>query len=365
MRNKLLGTILLLTVLLIGCSQPGTSPPSAPYRACTSFCLDTSDGCVFGANQDNSIDAGLLFVNKRRVVKSGWQPSTTGEYARWTSKYGSVTIDFVGYQMAWAGMNEAGLMISTMALDKTENPAPDARPPLASPFWAQYQLDNHSTIEELIASDSRVRIADTVDHYLVSDRTGNCATIEFLEGKMVYHTGESLPVKVLANSTYQESVKAWQEGEGAPRTSSLRRFAQAADRMKRFEPTTAESAVDYAFDTLADVALDINAWRIVFDPVNLRVHFRTNRNPQRRYVEFSKLDFSGRTPVMMLDVQADLSGDVSDDLVPYSHEVSLKHTLDFFEKYEGVDYPPAFLGALLRRLENFPYEEADAPAPAD
>jgi choloylglycine hydrolase len=365
MSNKLLGTTLPLAVLLIGCSQPAASPTSAPYRACTSFCLDTGDGCVFGANQDNSIDAGLLFVNKRRVVKSGWEPSTTGEYARWTSKYGSVTIAFAGYQMAWAGMNEAGLMISTMALDKTENPAADARPPLASPFWAQYQLDNHSTIDEVIASDSRVRIADTVDHYLVCDRKGNCATIEFLGGKMVYHTGDSLPVKALTNSTYEESVKAWQEGEGALRGSSLRRFAQAADRVKSFEPTTAESAVDYAFDTLAAVAFENNAWRIVFDPVNLRVHFRTNRNPQRRYVEFSKLDFSGRTPVMMLDVHANLSGDVSDDLVVYSHEVSLKHTIDFFEKYERVDYPPALLDALLQRVESFPYEEIDGCAPAD
>jgi penicillin V acylase-like amidase (Ntn superfamily) len=362
MRNKLLGTVLLLAVLLIGCTQRAASPTSA-CRACTSFCLDTSDGCVFGANQDNPIDAGLLFVNKRRVVKSGWEPSTTGEYARWTSKYGSVTIVHAGYQMAWAGMNEAGLMISTMALDKTENPAPDARPPLASSFWAQYQLDNHSTVDEVIASDSRVRIADTVDHYLVCDRKGNCATIEFLGGKMVHHSGDSLPVNVLANSTYQRSVRVWQKG--VARDSSLRRFAKAADRVKRFEPGSAESAVDYAFDTLADVALDINAWRIVFDPVNLRVHFRTNRNPQRRYVEFSKLDFSGRTPVMMLNVHADLSGDVSDDLVVYSHEVSLKHAIDFFEKYERLDYPPAFLDAMLRRLENFLYEEADVSTPPD
>ncbi len=95
----------------------------------------------------------------------------------------------------------------------------------------------------------------------------------------------------------------------------------------RHQRPSAKWAPDYAFDTLADVALDMNTWRIVFDRVNLRALFRTNRNPQRRCVDFSKLDFSGRTPVMMLDVHADLSGDVSDDRAPYSHEVSLKHSV--------------------------------------
>jgi hypothetical protein len=84
---------------------------------------------VFGANQDNSLEMGLVFVNKRNVLKTTWDPGTSGEYARWISRYGSVTINFVGYQMAWAGMNEAGLMLSTMSLVETQEPAPDERPP--------------------------------------------------------------------------------------------------------------------------------------------------------------------------------------------------------------------------------------------
>ena len=45
-------------------------------------------------------------------------------------------------------------------------------------------------------------------HYLVSDSTGKCASIEFLKGKMVCHTGWTMPVKVLvgANSTYDHST---------------------------------------------------------------------------------------------------------------------------------------------------------------
>jgi choloylglycine hydrolase len=370
MQKRLLETISLF-VLLLTSRTTSTALPlpahadvhallSAASQACTSFCLDNDDHCVFGANQDNSIDAGLVFVTKRNVQKTGWDPSATGKYARWISKYGSVTIVHAGYQMAWAGMNEAGLMLSTMALAQTRNPARDARPPLASPFWMQYQLDNHSTVAEVIASDAYLRIADTVDHYLVCDRKGDCAVIEFLDGKMVYHTRESLPVKALANSPYQASLQAWRDG--VPKDNSLQRFAQAAERSRDFTPSSATAAVDYAFGTLAQVALDVNAWRIVFDPVNRQVHFRTNRNPQRRYVDFGKLDFSCRTPVTMLDIHANGAGDVSGNFAPYSHEISLAHTIGFFEKYERLNYPLFLIEALLRGLESFPCQEGDTSA---
>ncbi len=178
--------------------------------ACTSFVLDNNDFAIFGANFDNRIHEGLLFINRRNVTKTILDPSTTGEYAEWTSKYGSVSFNIVGYQFAYTGMNEAALVISSMALDITENPAPDERPPLETAIWVQYQLDNARTIEDVIASDLVVRIANTTDHYLVSDRTGNSAVIEFIEGKMVVHTDEAVPVKALTNNTHEESIDSWE-----------------------------------------------------------------------------------------------------------------------------------------------------------
>ena len=470
MTRKWLLTVLLLAFALFGRSPSAASPGLAPTDvhtvlpasppACSSFCLDNGYHCVFGTNQDNSIDAGLMYVNKRGVLKSGWDPSTSGQYARWIAKYGSVTFVHAGYQMAWAGMNEAGLMISTMALGETQNPPPDERPPLVSSFWAQYQLDNHSTVEEVIASDSQVRIADTVDHYLVCDGKGDCATIEFLGGKMVCHTAQSLPVKALTNSIYRETVSDWEEerhlirgvmvhqvwpdssaakagikagdwitavddmeldgddpfaqlsvalrsnyavGDEVKLTvqhrgdqgvvtvalklesfttsegkeipflghialssgDSLRRFATLADRLEAFESADSAEAVAYVFDTLDAVASEYTAWSIIFDPANLRLHFHTNRNPQMRYLDFSSLDFSCGKPVMMLDIHADLSGDITDDLVVYSHQASLDHLLGFIERYQRVDLHPFVADALLRGLERFPCKEGDASAMED
>ena len=89
---------------------PVDTDPVLTEQACTSFCLDNAGGAVFGSNYDNEIWEGLLFVNKRGVTKTGWEAGTTGRYARWTAEYGSVTFNLAGAQMAWAGMNEVGLI---------------------------------------------------------------------------------------------------------------------------------------------------------------------------------------------------------------------------------------------------------------
>jgi hypothetical protein len=371
--------ILLFSLGLIGCAPPAMSPTSAQSHllpiqsvsqgACTSFCLDNGDHCVFGTNLDNTLEMGLLFANKRNVVKTVWDPNTSGEYARWISRYGSVTVNFVGYQMAWAGMNEAGLMISTMSLPETQGPMPDERPPFEGPFWMQYQLDNHSSVEQVIASDAEIRLVPSaVDHYLVCDRTGACATIEFIEGELVHHTGESLPVKALTNSTYEISVRALEEirlGGGQGYGNSIRRFATAADRLVSFEPSNAEEAVNFAFDTLEAVSRDDTVWSFAFDPVNLRVHFRTARNPRIRYLDLAAFEFSCSTPVRLLDVHADLSGDISDELTACTHEVILNHSLDLFSQYEGMSLPPLLVSALVRGMESFPCVDGDVSALPD
>lgn len=339
-------------------SIPSTSP-----SLCTSFCLDNGDHCVFGTNQDNTLEIGLLFVNKRHVLKTTWDPSTSGEYARWVSRYGSVTINFVGYQMAWSGMNEAGLMISTMSVNETRGPSPDERPPFQGPFWMQYQLDNHNTVDQVIASNSEIRLVESaVDHYLVCDRTGACATIEFLEGQLVYHTDESLPVKALTNSTYEISVRALEEirlGGGQGYGNSIRRFVTAANKLSELSSSSSVEAVNTAFDTLEAVSRDDTVWSFVHDPITPRVYFRTNKNPNIRYLDFSSLDFSCQSPVMMLDVHADVSGDISDDLVAYTHAENFMHARRFFTQYEGASMSPILVDTLLWGVESFPCQEGE------
>jgi choloylglycine hydrolase len=309
----------------------------APARACTSFCLDYADGksCIFGANLDYGVSPGLIFVNKRNTLKAGWEMGKGGERAVWTSKYGSVTFNLTGFQSVWAGMNEAGLVISTMLLEETRMEIADSRPPLNNTVWLQYLLDTCSTVDEVIASDLKVRVVDGSDHYMVSDKQGNHAVIEFLNGKMVCHKGPKLPVKALTNDPYEECVRLWRSGKLYHNNyESLIRFGMAANLLKGFSPNPnmvlmidKKEMVYYAFYILAAVAQPITCWSIVFDNRNLQVYFHTKLNPQMRQIDFNKLDFSGNTPVRMLDIHEPLAGDISLNFTDYSHDVCLKHLL--------------------------------------
>ncbi len=330
-----------------------------PIGGCSSFCLSNPISCVFGTNCDYFLfTSGQLFVNKRNMVKKTWETGTTGKHAEWTSKFGSLTFNLVGYQMASEGMNEAGLIISTMTLSETKMPTPDERPSLNSGFWVQYQLDNYATVEEVLESDTIVRITDTEKcHYLVCDKKGHCAVIEFLDGKMVYHTGQNLPVNVLTNSIYEESVQAWRENKLYG--DSLPRFALAADEIGiKYKFANNNATIYYAFYILSLVSRPYTIWSIAFDNHDMQVYFISQRNQQMRRIIFEKLDFSSKTPVQMLDIHAPLAGDISNCLLPYSHQASLDHLISSFSVF-GPGVPHDEIEDLLEYFEGFPFVESD------
>ena len=274
----------------------------------------------------------LLVVNKRGVKKIAYLSSYYEEAspAVWTSKYGSVTFDQYGCGFPTGGINEAGLVVEAMMLPGALYPATDSRPGVGTNQWMQYQMDNHSTVDEVIASDLKIRIPRSIyknrpgTHFLVSDKWGKCAVIEFLEGKMVVYTGDTMPVMALTNSRYAESLDYWKKGV-APEPDGFRsftRFIRAADMVREYGTKASRPPVDYAFHILSQVSRPSTKWSIVYDQNNLRVHFITETNKNIRTVDLNKFDFSCRTPVRVLDANADLAGDVTDKFQDYTQKIN-------------------------------------------
>src|SRR6185295_17142242 len=325
-----------------------------PGHACTTFCLRDSGRVVFGKNYDWTVGEGLLIVNPRglaRTADSGDRP------ARWTAKYGSVTFNQYGRDFPSGGMNEAGLAIELMWLDGSRYPAPDARPTVDVLQWIQYQLDLSATVAEVLASDAKIRISVGAPlHYLVADRTGKVATVEFLNGRMVAHGGERLPVAALTNSSYEASLRYDRDlgGRPAPQDGqSLSRFARTADRVRDFaaSPSAKKDAIAYAFETLDQAAQPSTRWNLVYELDRLRVHFRTWNQRKIRDLNFADLDFRCSQPVRMLDLAADAAGDVAKRLVPYDRRVNRK-ILEI--AYRGTDFLAATPQAEIERLARVP-----------
>jgi penicillin V acylase-like amidase (Ntn superfamily) len=306
--------------------------------ACTTFCLKNHGEVLFGKNYDWMIGDGLIFVNKRGVVKSATAEGARNP-AKWVSKYGSVTFNQYGRENPSGGMNEAGLVIELMWLDDTEWPKPDARPSIGTLEWIQYQLDSSGTMNEVIANSEKVRIkSDVKIHYLVNDKSGNTATIEYIGGKLVPHTGSKLPVPALTNDTYEKSLNYARNATDSIGQNSLDRFARTAGRTKEFaaRPRTEQEAVDYAFDVLQNVAQkDSTQWSIVYDQKRGKIHFRTLKHPAVKNIDPKSFDYSCSSAVKMLDIDQAESGDATARFLNYS----LKANRDLIERsFNGTPF---------------------------
>lgn len=343
----------------LGCLVPLCFSVGA-VRACTCLTFETPGGPIFGANLDLSIPGdGLVFINRRGVAKEGLQAGTSGERARWVSKYGSVTFSVAGREFAIGGMNEAGLVVGSMELRASKLPEPDGRPPLAVGRWIQYVLDNCSSVEEVLGLDTGIRIQDTAppSHYLVADAGGGCAAIEWIKGKFVAYTGDALPVRVMTNMRYTRALAALRRG--GPRwwwsnpEHSAERFADAQSRCEAYDPGYDTDAVRYTFGTLTGtVSAPHTKWNIVYDLAKREVWYRTVVSPAIRHVALDDFDLSCEAPLLMLNVNAMLEGDVAASFEPYDRDVNLAVFRTFCDRYE-LDVSSEVAEAIVEHFDRY------------
>jgi penicillin V acylase-like amidase (Ntn superfamily) len=299
---------------------------------CSTFCLGHSNTLLYGGNYDWMVEKGVLIVNKSGLQKTamGSLQADSGPYAKWKSKYGSITFNQFGREFPVGGMNEAGLIVHMMELRATKFPEPDKRLAIQALQWIQFQLDNFSNIADVIKSEEYLRIVQGKSygiHFLVMDKSGKCAAIEWIFGKQYVYTDDSLPIKALTNSLYESSIKNLTKykafGGTEPRhesSNSLDRFARIAETLKHEYGNSSKSTIDFAFKVLKSASQNSTLWRIVYDIKKMKIYFSTKTNQNIRWIDLSNLDFSCKNPTLMVELNTVSAGDVSKHLVSYSRE---------------------------------------------
>ena len=295
-------------------------------NACTTFYINNNGEIIFGKNYDWMTGNGMLVINKRNVSKTSL---SDGKTIDWVSKYGSVTFNQFGREFPSGGINEEGLTIEVLWLKETKYPEPDSRPALEVLQWIQYQLDNSQSVSEVIESNSVVSVnsESATVHYLVADANGNAVSIEFLNGKMVYHTGDRMPITVLANNSYEESLSYYESVEtpgevlNLKSLNSLDRFATACSMVQAYERSPKEPVVDYGFSILQEVkSSEYTQWSIIYDIKNRVIYFKTLSNEKIRDVELSSIDFDCDTPVKVVGIDENLEGNINSYFIDYTTE---------------------------------------------
>ena len=318
---------------------------SLKTEACSTFLLEKEHRFLLAKSYDWIVEDGLVIVNKRHIAK---QAVTSDHPMQWISRYGSIIFTQAGRELPIGGMNETGLAIELMWLDDTTYPPPDSRSTVYELQWIQYQLDTASSVKEVLASDNVLRIdrnSNSLIHFIIVDSTGNSAIIEFIDGKMIVHAQSEMQVPVLTNNTYQKSLEFLKEhqgfgGEKTPLESfaSLDRFVRISTLLQEFSLSTDSANIDSAFRILSSVAnfgetneeasfenmelLTRTKWNIVYDISNKEIHFLTGNHQKIRTIRLNAFDFGGDTDVQVLDIQAQLVGDVSHHFIPYSYELN-------------------------------------------
>lgn len=292
---------------------------------CTTFCIKDTNHLVMGKNFDFFTGAGQVVINKRNISKLSF-PMPSEKQLEWTSKYGSITFNQMGREFPYGGINEKGLVVEIMWMEDTEYPEIDERYGLADLQWIQYQLDNAATVDEVLASDKLVRISKIPAapiHFMVCDAKGNIATIEYIDGKMVYHTQSNLPTCVLTNDRYDRSqnyLTSLPDAEDHSYTfSSLDRFAKASSMVSNFN---GQNAIDYSFNILGAVSHHMTFWSIVYDVKNMTVYYKTQNNPDVRSLKVADFDYSCDSPSLYVDI--DNAENNSLAFEAYSYEENLE-----------------------------------------
>lgn len=310
-------------------------------HACTrAVFVGTNNTVLTGRSMDWIKTAGSnLWVFPRGMERDG---AAGPNSITWKSKYGSIVTSFFDAATV-DGMNEKGLVTNVLYLAESVYPTPtknDKRKAMSIAAWAQYVLDNFTTVAEVVQALSKepfyVVAVMTPDghpgtgHLAVSDPNGDSAIFEYIDGKLVIHHDKKY--NVMTNSpTFDKQLainEYWQEIGG---NTLLPGTSRAADRFVRasFYTNHLPKDVDLLMATAGMYSVIRNAsapfgvveagkpniaatlWRTLSDQSNKLYYYESTTTPNIFWIDFKKLDFAGDVKKLVVNEGQDYSGDAA------------------------------------------------------
>jgi hypothetical protein len=164
--------------------------------------------------------------------------------------------------MPFDGMNEKGVTIGMMAVPEARAPSTAGKVTIGEIQVIRLVLDYAATLEEAISLIDRynVRIEDPPIHYLIADRSGQSAVIEFVGGQMYV---------LRSNDRWQVSTNFIIHGSNAPVETPCRRYENAYARLRQAGGIISQAS---AFSILQLVSQSSTIWSTVYETGALQVH---------------------------------------------------------------------------------------------
>ncbi|MCU4378071.1 linear amide C-N hydrolase [Acinetobacter haemolyticus] len=303
------------------CSFIASSLFLQTVHACTrAVYLGNNDHIITARSMDWKVDVGTNLW----IMPSGIERDSNAgpKSLKWKSKYGSVIA--TGYDISTTdGMNEAGLVANVLWLVESQYPdtKKSNKPQLSISAWAQYVLDNFSTVAEAVKTLEKEPfdlITDNVPgeqrlttlHLSISDKMGDSAIVEYIGGKQVIHHNKKYQVMTnsptfdqqLALNTYWQQIGGTVMLPGTNRAAD--RFARASfyinaipkndnpkDAIASVFSVIRNASVPYGLNTAEEPNISSTRWRTVADHKQQLYFFESAVSPNVFWIDLKKINF--------------------------------------------------------------------------
>ncbi len=289
---------------------------------------DNGVAVVVGRSMDWFEDTKTnLWVLPRGIARNGLAGRNS---LAWKAKYGSLVATV--YDIGSAdGINEKGLTANLLWLTESDYGKRDDKVPgLCISLWAQYFLDNFSSVEEAVRYTANVRfqlaagrVGDRVStvHLSLADTTGDSAVIEYREGKpKIYHDRK---YTVMTNSpVYDLQLANLRQYKPFGGPKDLPGSEQAADRFVRAaryltalpKPNNYRESIAYILSVMRNISAPFGAadplrpnisptrWRTVADLTNRVYFFESTISPNIVWAGLDRFNFKEGSPVLKLNL---------------------------------------------------------------
>ncbi len=315
LRRNFTARLLRLMAVFIAIFQTMDSafPCSAVYRQ------DSSNKAQLGANFDWNARGGILFLSPRQQVKSaGAIVAGKGRPVTWISRYASITLSQFGRDYPMQGINEAGLA-GAVLMAPAQYPVTGPAGYITENLWLQYQLDRFATVSDVIlhVADFGIHKISADLHWMLCDKTGECATIEYIDGRPHIYKSRDVARNVLTNSPYALAWQTYLDWSASNRP--LPQGYQSSARFIRLAFSQINPNLKSMEETLDDVALPgFTAWQTVFELSTSSLKVRVEGGSWSDVAfELSRLHCSPKLMMYELghDVWTPYDGRVVEDLI--------------------------------------------------
>lgn len=259
--------------------------------ACSSFFFN-SDSRIFAKNFDWSFGEGYILKNQRNQKKFAYG-FRNSNVASWTSKFGSITFNQNGKEFPYGGINEKGLVIEQLWLSSSQY-QDNKNQEISELEWIQYQLDNYQSVEEIVENINSLTIKPIASiHYMIADKNGNSAVIEFLNGKVKIDKQNS-KFQAITNESSEDSKKYSKLNKiiNSDSRTHFDRYCILENQLASANQLNINSAFDFLNSVKVSEPNYKSFWSIVYDLEKGEIYFQSVANPNIKSIKMADFDFN-------------------------------------------------------------------------